>query len=154
MRTRKTKTRTRIKTEIRTNTRTKARTTARPLLRPTALACVGAILAVAAAATASGQATSTKKTAYAVIAGTVFRDPGFSQPGAAVWLTRKDDPKQKKLHEAVSDARGEFAFRVPPAQAAYELHATLKGYRPVREDIEIGGEEQVNATLLLVPESK
>jgi len=132
---------------------------ASPRLRA-ALVCLDAMLAAAAAPVASGQPSNGNKksgkneSAYAVIAGTVFRDPGFAQPGAAVWLTRKDDPKEKKLGEAVSDGRGEFAFRVPPVQATYVLRATLKGYRPVRQDIDVGGEEQVNATLLLVPESK
>jgi hypothetical protein len=132
---------------------------ASPLLRRAALVCLGALLAGAAAPVASGQPSNGKKpgqkeSAHGVIAGTVFRDPGFAQPGAAVWITRKDDPKGKKLGEGISDSRGEFAFRVPPVQATYVLRATLKGYRPVRQDIEIGGEEQVNATLLLVPESK
>ena len=89
-----------------------------------------------------------------MIAGTVFRDPGFAQPGAAVWITKKDDPKGKKLQTAMSDNRGEFAFHMPPGQATYQLHATLKGYRPAEEDVMIEGEEQVNATLLLVQESK
>jgi hypothetical protein len=135
MRTRKTKTRTRIKF---------------------AAAVLGALLAAAPVSSAqpsNGKASTKKSSSYAVIAGTVFRDPGFAQPGAAIWITRKDDPKEKKLQAAVSDSRGEFAFRVAPVQAAYELHATLKGYRPVRQDIQIEGEEQVNATLLLVPES-
>jgi hypothetical protein len=91
---------------------------------------------------------------HAVIAGTVFRDPGFAQAGAAVTLSLKDDPKGKKLQEAMSDSRGEFAFRVPPGQATYVVHASLKGFRPTQQDIEITGEEQVNATLLLVPDSK
>jgi hypothetical protein len=105
-------------------------------------------------ALAQSSGTPKKTSSYGVIAGTVFRDPGFAQPGAAVWLTRKDDPKGKKLQTAISDHRGEFAFHVAPVQATYQLHATLKGYRPVNQDVQIGGEEQVNATLLLVPESK
>ena len=124
-----------------------------------ALACLGAVLVAAAAPAVPGQPASEKKPGkkqapYAVIAGTVFRDPGFAQPGAAVTLSLKSDPKAKKLQQAVSDTRGEFAFRVPPTDATYVLHATLKGYRPVQQDIEISGEVQVNATLLLVPESR
>jgi hypothetical protein len=127
------------------------------LLRHRALALL--VLAAAMVPISSGQQAGSKKptkkeAAHAVIAGTVFRDPGFAQPGAAVTLSLKDDPKEKKLQEAVSDNRGEFAFRVPPVQATYVVHATLKGYRPARDEIEISGEEQVNATLLLVPESK
>src|SRR5689334_23863138 len=49
---------------------------------------------------------------YAVIAGTVFRDPGFAQPGASVVLALKSAPG-KKLLEVTSSPRGEFTFRVP-----------------------------------------
>lgn len=113
------------------------------------VAAAGASLAQQAAGRKPGK----KEAAHAVIAGTVFRDPGFAQPGAAVTLSLKDDPKGKKTQEAVSDSRGEFAFHVPPGQAVYVVYATLKGYKPVRQEIEISGEEQVNATLLLLPES-
>ena len=114
-----------------------------------------AALLAAFAAISFGQTKPSKKEApHAVIAGTVFRDPGFAQPGVAVTLIRKDDPKAKKLQDAVSDHRGEFAFRVPPTQATYVVNATLKGFKPAREEVQIGGEEQVNATLVLVPESK
>jgi Carboxypeptidase regulatory-like domain len=88
-----------------------------------------------------------------VVAGTVFRDPGFSQPGAAVVLALKSAP-QKKLQQQTSDARGEFAFRVPPGPNTYIVTATLKGFKPAREEIEVLAVEQTNATLLLIPESK
>lgn len=57
---------------------------------------------------------------HAVVAGTVFRENGFSLPGAAVTLAVKEAPgvstkKMKKL-QSVSDPRGEFAFRVPPGR--------------------------------------
>jgi hypothetical protein len=135
---------------------TKNRAGAPALLARSALVCAAALLA--GVSLSSGQPNDKKSTqkpaAYAIIAGTVFRDPGFAQQGAALTLMRKDDPKGKKLQAAVSDSRGEFAFRVPPGKATYVIHATLKGYRPVQQDIEIEGEEQVNATLLLVAESK
>jgi hypothetical protein len=115
-----------------------------------------AYLVVLAFANCAAAQTAKKKAVapHAVIAGTVFRDPGFAQPGSAVTLFLKGDPKGKKLQEAMSDARGEFAFRVPPGPATYIVHASLKGFRPTQQEIEIAGEEQVNATLLLVPESK
>jgi hypothetical protein len=89
----------------------------------------------------------------AVIAGTVFRDPGFAQPGASVVLALKASPA-KKLQERISDARGEFSFRIPPGPQSYVISATLKGFQTARDEIEIQGLEQINATLLLVPESK
>src|SRR5947209_561758 len=71
----------------------------------------GCVLLFAAAEAAA----SSKDGAYAVIAGTVFRENGFSLAGAAVTLSPKDTAKVKKM-QSVSDSRGEFAFRVPAKQ--------------------------------------
>jgi Carboxypeptidase regulatory-like domain len=90
---------------------------------------------------------------YAIVAGTVFRDPGFAQAGASVVLALKSAPT-KKLQQQTSSPRGEFSFRVPPGPKTYLVTATLKGFQAAREEIEIQGQEQINATLLLVPESK
>ena len=89
----------------------------------------------------------------AVIAGTVFRDPGFAQGGAVVVLALKSSPT-KKLQEQITASRGEFSFRIPAGPQSYVVSATLKGFQTAREEIEIQGLEQINATLLLVPESK
>lgn len=94
-----------------------------------------------------------KNEPYAVIAGTVFRDPGFAQPGASVVLALKSAPT-KKLQQQISSPRGEFTFRVPEGPNTYVITATLKGFQTAREEIEIQGQEQINATLLLIPESK
>jgi hypothetical protein len=99
------------------------------------------------------QGTKKKAEPYAIVAGTVFRDPGFAQPGASVVLVLKSAPA-KKLQEQISSPRGEFAFRVPPGPNVYFVTATLKGFQTARQEIEIQEQEQINATLLLVPESK
>jgi hypothetical protein len=83
----------------------------------------------------------------------VFRDPGFAQPGASVVLALKSAPA-KKLQQQISSPRGEFTFRIPAGPQTYLVTATLKGFQIAREEIEIQGQEQINATLLLVPESK
>jgi len=93
-----------------------------------------------------------KDAPHAVIAGTVFRDPGFAQPGATVTIVRKDQPG-KKLEQLESNYRGEFSFHVPAGPATYIVTATLKGFKPERQEFEVSGEEKVNATLLLIPES-
>ena len=49
---------------------------------------------------------------YAVVAGTVFRDPGFAQPGASVVLALKSAPA-KKLQHQISSPRGEFTLPGP-----------------------------------------
>jgi len=91
---------------------------------------------------------------HGVVGGTVFRDPGFALPGATVVLMRKDDPKSKKLQEAVSNPRGEFAFEVPAKQAAYIVRASLKGFHPAEKEALISAEERIEVTLVLVPSSK
>lgn len=91
---------------------------------------------------------------HAVVAGTVFRDPGLALPGATVVLMRKDDPKAKKLQEAISNYRGEFAFQVPATEAAYIVRATLKGFHPEEKEAVITADERIEVTLVLVPESK
>jgi hypothetical protein len=95
---------------------------------------------------------------HAVVAGTVFRENGFSLPGAKVTLTVKDTPgvpktKAKKL-QSVSDSRGEFAFRVPPGAATYVVRASLKGFQAIEKEASVSGEERVEVTLMLPAESK
>ena len=89
----------------------------------------------------------------AIVAGTVFRDPGFSLPGAAVTLVPKANPKAKK-QQAISDARGEFTFHVPAAPADYIIKAFLKGFRPEEKEAAVGAEGRADVTFTLVPESK
>jgi len=101
----------------------------------------------------AAQGTNRKAEPYAVVAGTVFRDPGFAQPGASVVLALKSAPT-KKLLQVTSSPRGEFSFRVPAGPNTYVVTATLKGFQTADQEIEIQGQEQINATLLLVPESK
>ena len=98
-------------------------------------------------------ATGKKPEPYAIVAGTVFREDGFLLPGASVTLLPKDVPKGKKL-EAVSDARGEFAFRVPAGAAAYVVRAARKGFRPAEKEASVSGDGRVDVTLILSAESK
>jgi hypothetical protein len=93
-----------------------------------------------------------KVDAYAIVGGTVFRDSGLSLPGATVTLVPKDNPIAKK-QQAVSDARGEFAFRVPTAPATYVLKASLKGFHQGEKEATVGGEGRVDVTFMLAPES-
>jgi hypothetical protein len=93
------------------------------------------LLAMVTLAPASAGAADKKKPQQdpvAIIAGTVFRDPGFALPGARVTLAPAGEAeksrKVKKL-KAVSDPRGEFAFRVPADAGSYTLTAEADGYR-------------------------
>ena len=90
---------------------------------------------------------------YAIVAGTVFRDPGYAQPGATVTLTPRGNPKAKKM-QAVTTARGEFSFRVATEPATYVVKASLKGFRSDEKEAPVAGGERVEVSLTLTPDSK
>lgn len=70
-----------------------------------------------------------------VIAGTVFRDPGFAVPGAEIELIEiRSDGKKVKPLKTVTDGRGEFAFTVPPVEAKYRVKASAKGLQPEEKE--------------------
>jgi hypothetical protein len=96
---------------------------------------------------------------YAIIGGTVFRDPGFALRGAEVTLEPEKtvvNGSKLKGQKAVSDARGEFAFRVAPIEGAkYKLTASMPGLQPETRFAETrGGEERIDVTFMLLPASK
>lgn len=91
----------------------------------------------------------------AVIAGTVFRAPGFALPGAEVELLLLSPPPGRKKPKPVStrtDPRGEFSFQVPPDQAEYKLTARAKGFHPEERIVKLsGGPERLDVYLTLKP---
>jgi len=69
-----------------------------------------------------------EKKLAAVIAGTVFRDPGFAVTGAAIELIEiRTDGKKGKTQKTATDGRGEFAFAVPAEERKYKVKASAKG---------------------------
>ena len=95
---------------------------------------------------------------YALLEGTVFRETGLSLPNASIVLIPDPppdtpSPKVKKL-QAVSDARGEFAFRLPTASMRYTVKVSAKGYRSDQKSVTIQGEDRVDVTFQLHEESK
>ena len=117
---------------------------------------VVAVLALAGVGALSSAAGGKKDDArpYAIVSGTVFRDPGYALAGATVTLMLRAEPKPKKVDQAVSTARGEFSFRVPTATATYVVRAALKGYQTLEKEVEVSGEDHVAVTLTLEPQSK
>ena len=107
---------------------------------------------------AQGAKKKAEPESYALVSGTVFRDPGFALPNATVTLTpnppeQTPPPKIKKLQTA-TNPRGEFVFRVPPSIMRYTVKASAKGYKEEEKVIEIQGETRVDVTLSLREESK
>lgn len=107
------------------------------------------------------QAQAAKKKAqpesYALLSGTVFRDPGFALPNVTVTLTPDPaDPSSGKTKslQTVSNPRGEFTFRLPPVNMRYTVRAVAKGYHQEEKSIEVQGEARVDVTFSLHEESK
>jgi hypothetical protein len=105
-------------------------------------------LALALTASASGKEKGKQAPSYGVVAGTVFREPGFALPGAEVTLTPDESSRPKtvkvKRMKAVTDSRGEYAFRVPAAPVRYTVSVKAKGFLPEEKQAEIQGEERVD----------
>jgi len=86
---------------------------------------------------------------FGVISGSVFRETGFSFAGVEVVVTlapqeeaqnsKKPKPQQWKGR---SDARGEFAFRVPALAGRYTVLVRAEGYKPSEQTVEIGIDER------------
>ncbi len=105
---------------------------------------------------AAGNPQTKNDAPHAVVAGTVFRENGFSLPGAGVTLEMDapQAPRKMKKIQSVSDARGEFAFRVPPGAATYIVRGSMKGFKSVEAKASVSGEERVEVTLMLPTESR
>ena len=95
---------------------------------------------------------------YAIVGGTVFRESGFSLPGAEVTVVPDPQPGQTPVKlrnpKAASDGRGEFAFRVPTSPMRYTVKAQAKGFQPQQKSVDVEGEVRTEVTLTLPPESK
>jgi hypothetical protein len=96
---------------------------------------------------------------YALISGSVFQESGYALPDATITLVAEPPSgggaavKPQKM-EAVSDARGEFIFRVPPSPMHYAIAVAAKGYQSLRKSVAVEGEERVEVTFQLERESK
>lgn len=95
---------------------------------------------------------------YAVLGGTVFRESGLALPGADVMIVPDPQPGQVPVKiqypRAISDNRGEFAFRVPTTAMRYTVSAKAKGYEARQKPADIEGEVRIDVTLVLPAVSK
>jgi hypothetical protein len=118
-----------------------------------------AALLVAGASLAAPRAGKDAKRAdpYAVVAGTVFRDSGFSLAGAEVELSpapESGSSRKLKKQKQITDARGEFAFRIPAVPAEYRVSVKAPGYQGEEKPVSINGEERIDVFFRLAPASK
>ena len=128
---------------------------------PVFIVCFCALLILNPAAPGA-PTSSEKKTAqsYALIAGTVFQPSGLSLPGATVTITPASPgnaggkvKKAKKVRVA-SDARGEFAVRVPPVPMRYTVSVEASGFQPQSKEVAIQGDERVDLFVRLETAAK
>jgi len=92
--------------------------------------------------------------AYAVVAGTVFRNSGLAFSGVEVELLPANPSKKNKRQTSLTNNRGEFAFRVPAAEMEYTLGVKPGGYRPELKRVKIVGDERIEQNFLLDPSPK
>jgi len=96
---------------------------------------------------------------YFLVAGTVFRESGFSLPNADVVVIPDPPPdtprpKVKKL-QTVTDSQGEFAFRLPADSMRYIIRVSAKGFRNEQKTVTVEGQEgRLDVTFQLHEESK
>lgn len=89
-----------------------------------------------------------------LIAGTVFQSNGLSLPGASVSVVAAaDDPDSRKPRPwtAVSDARGEFAIRVPAGSMRYNVSVEAEGFEPQEKQVQVEWDQRVDVYFRLRP---
>jgi hypothetical protein len=97
------------------------------------------------------------KAEYALIMGTVFRPPGFSLPGATVVLTpeqKESGGKKFKKQTTQSDARGEYAFRVPAVPMKYVIRVQREGFADQEKPVSVEGAQHREVPFELQPRPK
>lgn len=111
------------------------------------------ILLISSAAAVSASAKDKKASQgkdYALIFGTVWDVQERPAPGVRIKIRREGDKKPK--WELVSDARGEFAQRVPPGNADYVVWADIKGPKDAPKPetkVHVENDERVDISLHL-----
>jgi hypothetical protein len=111
-------------------------------------------LVVFSARTAAGKKKEKSPEPFGIIAGTVFRETGFSFAGVELVVVWEVDGKKKKEWKARSDARGEFAFRVPATVGKYIVTVKAEGFTPVEKQVEVGIDERKEISILMSTEKK
>lgn len=110
------------------------------------------------AAGLSGADKKQQSQSYGLVAGTVFEETGRSLPRADVTLEPTGEPAQElrkfKKTRYTTDARGEFAIRVPAVKQDYVLTISAPGFETQKKPVTISGEERLDVFIRLQPASK
>jgi hypothetical protein len=106
---------------------------------------------------AQDSAAASKDSTDGLVAGTVFRVPGFMLPYAKVEIrldaAEGEKPKVKFRRQTVDcNGVGEFAVRVPGEAAVYVVKASAPGYQPQTKKAQIDGpNERIDVNFELEP---
>jgi hypothetical protein len=115
----------------------------------------GALALLLSPLAALGQRQKRVPPPHAVIAGTIFRDPGFAVPGAEATLTFHSPPpgskKTPKPLKARANGRGEFFFHVPAGEAEYTVRGSAPGLAAEEKKVRVYGEERAEVYFNLKP---
>ena len=111
------------------------------------------LLAVAGGSLAGWEKPSKKKAfeGSALLAGTVFHSSGLALRGAEVVISAAASSKKRQEWRAVSDARGEFAIRLPAGAGSYNVVVKAAGFATREKSVTIGADERVDLSFLLDP---
>jgi hypothetical protein len=117
-------------------------------------ACTGALLFSLPPAGAADKPKRAEEP-YGLVMGTVFQESGYVLRGAGI--TVKPHPEGKpavrvKTATAVSDARGEFAVRVPAVAMRYIVSVKASGFVTQEKAVTVNGDERVDLFFRLEPE--
>jgi len=87
-----------------------------------------------------------KEKPYALLSGSVHSTEGFALPGVPVSVRREEDRKPR--WRAISDARGEFALRLPAEAASYEVATESKEHENQTKKVTVAGTEKETVVVL------
>jgi hypothetical protein len=91
---------------------------------------------------------------YALVAGTIYRPPGFALGGANVTITTEPPVKGSKPIKVVTDSRGEFAVRLPTSPSKYRVDIIKEGFKAEQRTVSVQGEERLDLSIVLDPVSR
>lgn len=87
-----------------------------------------------------------KEESYALLSGSVHSAEGFALPGVPVSVRREEDRKPR--WRAISDARGEFALRLPAEAATYEVTTESKEHENQTKRVTVAGTPKETVVVL------
>jgi len=91
----------------------------------------------------------------AYVRGSVFNEAGLSAAGVRVELAQvHSDGSVKKLDARISDATGQFVFRLTPDVATYRLTLKADGAEPASADVAVDGAAVYRVALTIKPVPK